>query len=152
MFFTPVSSGFRKYRRRRRGMSLCAVKVYLCGPSSMEKFPQARESPLKWTPLSDHFSAAISYGSAGLISLGRPQPPPPFRALESALRSPVTGTSGGQPTRLQVACRVESCRKPSGQIHSGDCIRVSHEDGSAVLMFGREPEAARVWGVAGRAA
>ena len=40
----------------------------------------------------------------------------------------------------------------SGQIHSGDCIRVSHEDGSAALMFGREPEAVRAWGIAGRAA
>jgi ATP-dependent Clp protease ATP-binding subunit ClpB len=28
----------------------------------------------------------------------------------------------------------------SGQIDHGDCIRVSHEDGSAALMFGREPE------------
>jgi ATP-dependent Clp protease ATP-binding subunit ClpA len=40
----------------------------------------------------------------------------------------------------------------SGQIHSGDCIRVSHEDGSAGLSFGREPEAVQAWGVAGRAA
>ena len=40
----------------------------------------------------------------------------------------------------------------SGQIQRGDCIRVSHEAGSAALMFGREPEAARVWEVAGRAA
>ena len=40
----------------------------------------------------------------------------------------------------------------SGQIHSGDCIRVSHEDGSAALIFGREPEAAYAWRVAGRAA
>jgi ATP-dependent Clp protease ATP-binding subunit ClpA len=40
----------------------------------------------------------------------------------------------------------------SGQIHRDDCIRVSHEDGSAVLTFGREPEAVRAWGVASRAA
>src|SRR5712692_5939862 len=40
----------------------------------------------------------------------------------------------------------------SGQIHRGDCIRVSHEAGSAALIFGREPEAMRVWEVAGRAA
>jgi hypothetical protein len=40
----------------------------------------------------------------------------------------------------------------SGQINRGDCINVSHEDGSAALMFGREPEAARVWGIVGRAA
>jgi ATP-dependent Clp protease ATP-binding subunit ClpA len=40
----------------------------------------------------------------------------------------------------------------SGQIHRGDCIRVSHEDGSAALMFGREPEAVQAWGVLGRAA
>src|ERR1700694_4215937 len=40
----------------------------------------------------------------------------------------------------------------SGQIRFGDCIRVSHEDGSAALMFGREPEAMRVWEVACRAA
>jgi hypothetical protein len=29
----------------------------------------------------------------------------------TVLRAPVTGTCGGQPTRLQVACSVESCRK-----------------------------------------
>jgi ATP-dependent Clp protease ATP-binding subunit ClpB len=40
----------------------------------------------------------------------------------------------------------------SGQIHCGDCIRVSHEDGSAALLFGREPEAVRAWGMASRAA
>jgi ATP-dependent Clp protease ATP-binding subunit ClpA len=40
----------------------------------------------------------------------------------------------------------------SGQIHRGDCIRVSHEDGSAALMFGREPEAVQAWAVAARAA
>src|ERR1700693_2406600 len=40
----------------------------------------------------------------------------------------------------------------SGQIHRGDCIGVSHDTGSAALMFGREPEATRVWEVAGRAA
>src|SRR6202171_2798480 len=40
----------------------------------------------------------------------------------------------------------------SGQIHRGDCIRVSHNAGSAALRFGREPEAMRVWEVAGRAA
>src|SRR5437870_8326675 len=32
------------------------------------------------------------------------------------LRSPVTETSGGQPTRLQVACRVESCRKLASSV------------------------------------
>jgi ATP-dependent Clp protease ATP-binding subunit ClpB len=40
----------------------------------------------------------------------------------------------------------------SGQIQRGDCIRVSHEDGSAGLVFGREPEAAQLWAVAARAA
>jgi ATP-dependent Clp protease ATP-binding subunit ClpB len=40
----------------------------------------------------------------------------------------------------------------TGQIHRGDCIRVSHEDGSVALMFGREPEAVQAWGVADRAA
>ncbi|MCU1262669.1 MAG: ATP-dependent Clp protease ATP-binding subunit [Bryobacterales bacterium] len=40
----------------------------------------------------------------------------------------------------------------SGQIHRGDCIRVSHEDGSAALLFGREPEAVREWRIASRAA
>src|SRR6202163_1966660 len=40
----------------------------------------------------------------------------------------------------------------SGQIHRGDCIRVSHVDGSAALIFGREPEAMRVWKAIGRAA
>ena len=40
----------------------------------------------------------------------------------------------------------------SGQIHHGDCIHVSHEDRSSVLMFGRESAAGYAWGVAGRAA
>src|SRR4030081_130324 len=40
----------------------------------------------------------------------------------------------------------------SGQIHRGDCIRVSYEDGSAALTFGREPEVMQAWGVASRAA
>ena len=40
----------------------------------------------------------------------------------------------------------------SGQIHRGDCIRVSHEGGAATLIFRREPAAVRVWEVAGRAA
>jgi ATP-dependent Clp protease ATP-binding subunit ClpA len=40
----------------------------------------------------------------------------------------------------------------SGQIRRGDCIRVSHQDGSDALVFGREPEAVEVWGVAGRMA
>ena len=35
----------------------------------------------------DHFSAAISYGPAGLISLGRPKPPRAIPALEPALGS-----------------------------------------------------------------
>jgi ATP-dependent Clp protease ATP-binding subunit ClpB len=40
----------------------------------------------------------------------------------------------------------------SGQIRRGDCIRVSHQDGSDALVFGRESEAVEVWGVAGRMA
>ena len=40
----------------------------------------------------------------------------------------------------------------SGQIHRGDCIRVSHEEGSAALLFGREREAVQAWGVLGHAA
>jgi ATP-dependent Clp protease ATP-binding subunit ClpB len=40
----------------------------------------------------------------------------------------------------------------SGQIHRGDCIRVSHDVGSPALIFGRELEAMRVWEAAGRAA
>jgi ATP-dependent Clp protease ATP-binding subunit ClpA len=40
----------------------------------------------------------------------------------------------------------------SGQIRRGDCIRVSHEDDSASLLFGRESEAVQAWGAAGRAA
>jgi ATP-dependent Clp protease ATP-binding subunit ClpA len=40
----------------------------------------------------------------------------------------------------------------TGQIRSGDCVRVSHQDGSAALMFGREREAVQAWGVAGSAA
>jgi ATP-dependent Clp protease ATP-binding subunit ClpB len=40
----------------------------------------------------------------------------------------------------------------SGQIRRGDCIRVSHQDGSDALVFGREPEAVEAWGAAGRMA
>jgi len=40
----------------------------------------------------------------------------------------------------------------SGQIYVGDCIRVSHEHGSAGLLFGRELETLQAWGIAGRAA
>jgi ATP-dependent Clp protease ATP-binding subunit ClpB len=40
----------------------------------------------------------------------------------------------------------------SGQIHRGDCIRVSHEAGSAAFLFGREREAVQGWGMASRAA
>jgi ATP-dependent Clp protease ATP-binding subunit ClpA len=40
----------------------------------------------------------------------------------------------------------------SGQIHHGDCIRVSHEDGSRALVFGREPERTQAWALAARAA
>jgi hypothetical protein len=38
------------------------------------------------------------------------------KIIFTLLRSPVTGTSGGQPTRLQVACRVESCRKLASSV------------------------------------
>ncbi len=40
----------------------------------------------------------------------------------------------------------------SGQIHCGDCIRVSHEEGSAAFLFGREREAVPAWSMASRAA
>jgi ATP-dependent Clp protease ATP-binding subunit ClpB len=40
----------------------------------------------------------------------------------------------------------------SGQIQRGDRIRVSHEDGSAALMFGRERGVVQAWAAAGRAA
>jgi ATP-dependent Clp protease ATP-binding subunit ClpB len=40
----------------------------------------------------------------------------------------------------------------SGQIRGGDCIHVSHEDGSGGLLFGRELEAVQAWGVSSRAA
>ncbi|MCU1336085.1 MAG: ATPase domain protein [Bryobacterales bacterium] len=40
----------------------------------------------------------------------------------------------------------------SGQIRRGDCIHVSHEDGSAALLFGREPAVMQGWEVASRAA
>jgi ATP-dependent Clp protease ATP-binding subunit ClpB len=40
----------------------------------------------------------------------------------------------------------------SGQIRSGDCIRVSHEHGSAGLLFGRELEGVPELGVSSRAA
>jgi ATP-dependent Clp protease ATP-binding subunit ClpB len=45
-----------------------------------------------------------------------------------------------------------SCLMASGQIRRSDCIRVSHQDGSAALVFGREPEAVEARGVAGRMA
>src|SRR6202158_1349025 len=40
----------------------------------------------------------------------------------------------------------------SGQIHRGDCIRVSHDAGSAALLFARGREAVQAWGMASRAA
>jgi ATP-dependent Clp protease ATP-binding subunit ClpB len=40
----------------------------------------------------------------------------------------------------------------SGQIRRGDCISVGHQDGSAALVFGREPEGMQAWDVAGCAA
>jgi ATP-dependent Clp protease ATP-binding subunit ClpB len=40
----------------------------------------------------------------------------------------------------------------SGQIHSGDCIRVNYEEGSAALLFGREREVVQAWGALGHAA
>jgi ATP-dependent Clp protease ATP-binding subunit ClpB len=40
----------------------------------------------------------------------------------------------------------------SGQIHHGDCIHVSHEEGSSDLMFSCESAAAYAWEVASRAA
>src|SRR5207302_5228769 len=40
------------------------------------------------------------------------------------LRCPVTGTSGGQPIRLQVACRVESWRKLASSVK----IRTLHRE------------------------
>jgi len=40
----------------------------------------------------------------------------------------------------------------SGQIHCGDLIRVTHEDGSAAFLFGREREAVQAWGMVSRAA
>jgi ATP-dependent Clp protease ATP-binding subunit ClpB len=40
----------------------------------------------------------------------------------------------------------------SGQIRRGDCVRVSHEDGSPALLFGRESGIVQAWGMANRAA
>jgi ATP-dependent Clp protease ATP-binding subunit ClpA len=40
----------------------------------------------------------------------------------------------------------------TGQIHGGDGIRVTHSEGSSVLVFFREAAALEAWGVAGRAA
>jgi ATP-dependent Clp protease ATP-binding subunit ClpA len=40
----------------------------------------------------------------------------------------------------------------SGQIHQGDCIRVTHEEGSAALVFARDPEAVQALVIAARAA
>jgi ATP-dependent Clp protease ATP-binding subunit ClpB len=40
----------------------------------------------------------------------------------------------------------------SGQIRWGDCVRVSHSEGSACLIFFREADALEAWEVTGRAA
>jgi ATP-dependent Clp protease ATP-binding subunit ClpB len=40
----------------------------------------------------------------------------------------------------------------SGQIQRGDCIRVSHRDGSPSLMFFREAAGLKAWEVAGAVA
>jgi ATP-dependent Clp protease ATP-binding subunit ClpA len=40
----------------------------------------------------------------------------------------------------------------SGQIHHGDSIRVSYEQGSDALVFGCESDVVRAFGVVGRAA
>jgi ATP-dependent Clp protease ATP-binding subunit ClpA len=40
----------------------------------------------------------------------------------------------------------------SGQIHRGDCIRVSHTEDSPLLIFVREPNVTEAWEVAHRAA
>jgi len=40
----------------------------------------------------------------------------------------------------------------SGQIHQGDCILASHEEGATGLLFGREREAVQAWRLASRAA
>ena len=40
----------------------------------------------------------------------------------------------------------------TGQIHRGDCIRVTHSEGTPFLMFFREAEALEAWETAGRAA
>jgi ATP-dependent Clp protease ATP-binding subunit ClpB len=40
----------------------------------------------------------------------------------------------------------------SGQIQSGDCIRVTHVEDSSTLMFFREPEVVEAWAAAARAA
>src|SRR5258708_24977221 len=52
------------------------------------------------------------------------------------LRCPVTGTSGGQPTRLQVACRVESWRKlaSSANINAQFCRCVFFKAGISVPL------------------
>src|SRR5437667_4365670 len=47
------------------------------------------------------------------------------------LRSPVTETPGGQPTRRQVACRVESCRKLASSVKiSAQCRAWAFFEGS----------------------
>src|SRR5438270_401736 len=53
------------------------------------------------------------------------------------LRCPVTGTSGGQPIRLQVACRVESWRKLASSVEirvDGPVHRWSVPPSSAPLL------------------
>ncbi len=40
----------------------------------------------------------------------------------------------------------------TGQIHRGDCVRVTHSEGSSALMFLRDTEALQGWGVGGRVA
>src|SRR2546425_11881620 len=51
-------------------------------------------------------------------------------------RSPVTGTSGGQPTRLHVAWRVESCRKLASSVKSSAqfCARAFFNVGIGIAL------------------
>jgi ATP-dependent Clp protease ATP-binding subunit ClpA len=93
-----------------------------------------------------HIVRAYQTHVAGLSPVGRP--------VGNFL---FLGPTGSRNTRMKRAierllAQPLSNLMASGQIQRGDCIRVSHEAGSAALMFGREPETARVWEVAGRAA
>ena len=76
-------------------------------------------------------------------------------AREFLLREGTDARYGARPLKRAIERLVVqplSNLMATDQIRRGDCIRVSHEDGSAGLLFGRELEGRPAWGVSSRAA